>query len=169
MEWFGRGGQRSRAVTTANEDRFKALKEIIVPTDLAAVKQPEQAILEEAARCGYCENAVFAIKLALEEAIVNAIRHGNKLDPKKHISVRYEVTPERIVIEVRDEGNGFKPHAIPDPTEPDFIDRPHGRGIMLMRAYLDEVQFCETGNMVRLVKHKEGSEPGRPEDEPYVK
>ncbi len=138
-----------------DRDRFKTLKEITVPTDLAAIKRPERLVLEEAARCGYCESAVFAIKLALEEAIVNAVRHGNNLDPQKHVVVRYEVTPERIVIEVEDQGNGFLPHAIPDPTEPDFIDRPHGRGIMLMRAYLDEVTFSETGNLVRLVKLKE--------------
>lgn len=128
------------------------MKEIIIPNDLAATKAPEEAILAEAARSGYCENTAFAIKLALEEALTNAYRHGNGCDPRKRIAIRYDVTPERIVIEVEDEGAGFNPGQVPDPTQPEFIDRPHGRGIMLMRAYLDQVEFNRSGNAVRLIK-----------------
>ncbi|MBN2561776.1 MAG: ATP-binding protein [Phycisphaerae bacterium] len=128
------------------------MKEIVVPNDLAATKQSERLILEEASRCGFCENSAFAIKLALEEAMTNAFRHGNKCDPTKRIIVRYLVIPERVEIEIQDEGNGFNPHKIPDPTRPEFIDRPHGRGIMLMRAYLDRVEFNPCGNSVLLVK-----------------
>jgi len=128
------------------------LKEITIPNDLAATKEPEEMILAEAAQAGYCENTAFAIKLALEEALTNAYRHGNRCDPRKHIVIRYEVTPERIVIEVEDQGAGFNPTQVPDPTQPEFIDRPHGRGIMLMRAYLDQVEFNRCGNAVRLIK-----------------
>jgi len=128
------------------------LKEIVVPNDLLAAKRPEEVILGEAAALGYGENAAFAIKLALEEAVTNAFRHGNKCDPNKHIRVRYSVSRERIVIEVCDEGCGFEPGTVPDPTRPEYIDRPHGRGIMLMRAYLDEVTYSQSGNSVRLVK-----------------
>ena len=130
------------------------MKEIVVQNDLAAAKRPEQKILEEVKRCGYRENAAFAIKLALEEALTNAFRHGNKCDPSKQITIRYRVTTKRIEIEIRDEGDGFEPDAIPDPTLPENIDRPHGRGIMLMRCYLDEVEYCETGNTVRMVMLK---------------
>lgn len=129
-------------------------KEVIVSNDLAATKHAERAVLEEAARCGFCENTAFAIKLALEEAFTNAFRHGNKCDPRKHIIVRYEVTAEHIEIEVEDEGDGFDPNQVPDPTQPEFIDRPHGRGIMLMRAYLDAVEYNASGNAVRLVKRE---------------
>jgi serine/threonine-protein kinase RsbW len=130
---------------------LQQLKEIIVPNDLAAAKRPEKFILEEAQAAGYCENATFAIKLALEEAMTNAFRHGNKRDPSKHITVRYEVSREKIEIEVVDEGDGFEPDKVPDPTQPEYIDRPHGRGIMLMRAYIDEVRYSQRGNAVRLV------------------
>jgi serine/threonine-protein kinase RsbW len=82
--------------------------------------------------------------------MTNAFRHGNNCDPTKHITVRYKVTKKQIEIEVEDEGNGFEPGLVPDPTQPEFIDRPHGRGIMLMQAYLDEVEFSQTGNSVRL-------------------
>lgn len=128
------------------------MKEITVPNDLAAAKQPETLILSELARCGYSQNISFAVKLALEEAVTNAFRHGNKCDPAKHIRVRYQIDKQRIEIEVCDEGDGFCPDAIPDPTLPEFIDRPHGRGIMLMRAYLDEVSYDRNGTLVRLVK-----------------
>jgi serine/threonine-protein kinase RsbW len=128
------------------------LKEIIVQNDLVAAKRPEQLILDEVVACGYGESTAFAIKLALEEAMTNAFRHGNKCDPSKKITVRYQVTADRIEIEVCDEGPGFEPCRVPDPTRPEYIDRPHGRGIMLMRAYLDEVVYSMNGNSVRLVK-----------------
>lgn len=130
------------------------MKEIVVPNDLAAAKKPEREILEEIKRCGYCENTTFAVKLALEEAMTNAFRHGNKCDPSKHIIVRYLVTSERIEIEINDEGEGFEPEKVPDPTLPENIDRPHGRGIMLMRSYLDKVEYAAGGHSVRLVKFK---------------
>ena len=129
-------------------------KEVIVSNDLAATKPAEKAVLDEAARCGFCENTAFAIKLALEEAFTNAFRHGNKCDPRKHIIVRYEVTAEHIEIEVEDECDGLDPTQVPDPTQPQFIDRPHGRGIMLMRAYLDAVEYNASGNAVRLLKRE---------------
>lgn len=126
--------------------------EIVVQNDLAQARRPEEAILTELSQCGYSQNICFAIKLALEEAMTNAFRHGNKCDPSKHIFVRYDITPEKIEIEVCDEGEGFCPDEVPDPTLPEYIDRPHGRGIMLMRAYLDEVSFSCNGTSVRLVK-----------------
>ena len=128
------------------------MKEIIVPNDLDSAKQPEELILGEVSACGYCESAAFAIKLALEEALTNAVRHGNRCDPTKRVTVRYEVTPERTQIEICDEGCGFQPDTVPDPTTPENIDRPFGRGIMLMRAYLDEIEYGGCGNIVRLVK-----------------
>lgn len=128
------------------------MKEIIVPSDLASAKRPEEYILAEVERLGYSESAIFAVKLALEEAITNAVRHGNRSDPAKCVTVRYDVTPDRIHIEIADEGPGFEPGHVPDPTLPENIDRPNGRGIMLMRAYLDVVEYVGRGNIVRLVK-----------------
>jgi len=133
------------------------VKEIIVPNDLSSAKRPEEAILGEVARHGYSESAVFAIKLALEEAMTNAVRHGNRCDPSKRVIVRYRVGPDCIEIEIADEGPGFEPERVPDPTLPENIDRPNGRGIMLMRAYLDLVEYLGRGNVVRLVKHNQPS------------
>lgn len=134
------------------------MKEIVVPNDLVSAKKPEAEILEEVSRCGFDESATFAIKLALEEAMTNAVRHGNRSDPSKRVHVWYTVTLERIEILVKDEGPGFVPDLVPDPTLPENIDRPNGRGIMLMKAYLDEVEYCDGGRAVRLVKLKQQGE-----------
>lgn len=126
------------------------MKQVVVKNDLAAAKKPEKLILDEVRRFGYGENSTFAIKLALEEAVTNAFRHGNRSDPAKHIIVRYLIDETKIIIEIEDEGGGFDPGDVPDPTLPEYIDRPHGRGIMLMRAYLDSVEYIKGGCAVRL-------------------
>jgi len=128
--------------------------EIVIPSDLHAARQVEDRILRETEACGYSDECAFAIRLALEEAVVNAHKHGNRCDNQKHIVVSYDVQPQRVVVRVRDEGPGFNPCVIPDPTSPDRISLPCGRGIMLMRAYLDDVSYNEQGNEVQLVKER---------------
>lgn len=125
---------------------------IVVPNNLVDAKKPEAIILKEVVACGFDEDSTFAIKLALEEAMTNAVRHGNAGDVGKTITVRYAVTPEKVIICVRDEGTGFQPECIPDPTQPDRLSLPCGRGIMLMKAYMNEVEYRCNGREVRMVK-----------------
>jgi serine/threonine-protein kinase RsbW len=132
-----------------------SLSVIEIDSTLQAAKEPERIILAEVNRCGYCEDATFAIKLALEEAMTNAIKHGNQNDSSKRITIRYSVRPEQVVILVRDQGAGFRPAAVPDPTEADRLPLPSGRGIMLMRAYMTEVHYRAGGTEVCLVKQNE--------------
>lgn len=129
--------------------------QIKLGSDLRAARAVEEEILQQADACGYSPECAFAIRLALEEAVVNAHKHGNHADPSKHIVVSYEVLPHRIVVRVRDEGQGFNPRVVPDPTSPDRISLPSGRGLMLMRAYLDEVSYNDRGNEVQLVKARQ--------------
>lgn len=111
-----------------------------------------QTELEAAAReKQYDRTSVFAIKLALEEALSNAFKHGNRNDPAKSVTLRFEVSPQTIVIEVEDQGEGFDLAAVPDPTASENLEIPCGRGITLMRAYMAEVSFQPPGNKVRLV------------------
>ncbi|MCK6455228.1 MAG: ATP-binding protein [Phycisphaerae bacterium] len=131
------------------------LQEMVVESTLSAAKKPEAAILSEVERCGYSEDDIFAIKLSLEEAMTNAVRHGNRCDASKHVTIRYAVTPERTIIIVRDEGPGFCPDRVPDPTAPENIERPSGRGIMLIRAYMTHVEYSATGNEITMVKVNE--------------
>ena len=136
-------------VDPQNESTYQVIE---IPSTLADAKKPEVHILAEVERCGFDEDSSFAIKLALEEAMTNAVRHGNGGDGTKSITVRYAVTPEVCVICVRDEGPGFRPAEIPDPTAPDRLSLPCGRGIMLMRAYMTDVEYRCNGREVRLVK-----------------
>ena len=125
---------------------------MVIPSELEAARQAENKLLDEVARNGYSEAATFAIKLAVEEAINNAIKHGNKFDCRKTIDLRYRVTSRQAVITVTDEGNGFDYRALPDPTADENLEKPTGRGVMLMLAYMDEVVFNKKGNRVRMVK-----------------
>jgi len=128
------------------------LVELVVPNDLRSARKSEERIMGDLARHRYGPNVTFAIKLALEEALTNAVRHGNGNDASKQLVVRYSVTPRRAVIMVRDEGSGFSLTRIPDPTSDENLERPNGRGIMLMHAYMTRVHFNRAGNEVWMLK-----------------
>lgn len=136
------------------------MAELVVPNDLRSAKAPESLILGELERNGYDGDSIFGLKLALEEAMTNAVKHGNRGDPTKHITVRYRITPDRAVIMVADEGPGFAPECVPDPTSDENIERPNGRGIMLMQCYMSRVCYNACGNEVWLVKDR--ADPSNP-------
>ncbi|NJL32025.1 MAG: ATP-binding protein [Phycisphaerales bacterium] len=113
----------------------------VIPSQLDRITSVIESIASDMVTHGYGEKVQFAVRLALEEAISNAIRHGNKGDPKKTVGIDYDVDPQRIIITVCDQGPGFKPDTVPDPTLEENLTRPCGRGVMLMKAYMDEVSF----------------------------
>jgi len=136
----------------------------VIPTDLKAARQVAERFLERVKATGCGANVLFAVRLAMEEALANAVKHGNKFDRKKKITVSAQVDPESTAITVADEGDGFDPDHLPDPTADENLERPCGRGIMLMRAYMDDVIFNKRGNQVRMVKRTPKPTPtqGRP-------
>ena len=105
----------------------------------------------------YSDHDLFGVRLALAEALVNAIKHGNGMDPDKpvHVDCRFEVDRVRIVIE--DEGDGFDVEAVPDPTADENLDKPGGRGIMLMRSFMTTIEYNDSGNRLMLEKVRAGS------------
>ncbi len=125
-----------------------------IPTDLTAARRLTEEILGRAEAVGYGEDDRFAIRLALEEALINAIRHGNKFDHARKVTVSADIGAKRTTITVCDEGAGFDPAAVPDPTVDENLEKPCGRGIMLMRAYMDEVSYNTRGNEVRMAKRR---------------
>lgn len=127
---------------------------VVITSDLHAARDVEEQVLRLAESLGYSRQCAFAIRLSLEEAIVNAHRHGNRSDPKKKITISYQIDSKRAIIRIRDDGPGFDPASVPDPTCPERICLPNGRGLMLMRCYLDEVAYNKQGNEVQLVKEK---------------
>lgn len=128
--------------------------QVAISSSLHAARTIEEQLLAITEAFGYSDECAFAIRLALEEAIVNAHKHGNGGNPSKTITISYDINEQRAIIRVRDEGKGFEPATIPDPTTPDRISLPTGRGIMLMHAYLDHVAYNQQGNEVQLVKEK---------------
>jgi len=127
-------------------------QEIEISSSFSQARQAEQTIVTAAENHGYVESDLFALQLSLEEALSNAIRHGNRQDSQKIINIRYHVSQERIDIYVADEGTGFDPTNVPDPTADENLENPHGRGIMLMRAYMNLVEYNQEGNVVHIVK-----------------
>ncbi len=128
------------------------LSEIQIPSDLRRAKDPESSIMRVVERFSYDADACFAIKLSLEEAVTNAVKHGNQHDPNKTVTVRYFCDDERFVAAVCDQGSGFHLDHVPDPTSDENLERPSGRGLMLMQSYMTEVAFNEQGNEVWMLK-----------------
>ena len=116
------------------------------------VRNVQGAVLGEMRRFDYSDDACFAVKLALEESIINAIRHGNKFDRQRLVRISFEVDSRHVSITIQDEGRGFDPQEVPDPTCDENLSKPNGRGIMLMRAYMDEVTYSKCGTKVTMVK-----------------
>ncbi len=92
------------------------------------------------------------VEIALREALANAIIHGNREDPRKHVHVTCRCEPDEVSITVKDEGQGFEINKVADPTAPENIGFVHGRGIYLMKAFMDEVRFEEGGVVVHMRK-----------------
>jgi serine/threonine-protein kinase RsbW len=126
---------------------------LTIASDLAEGRRVQKEIEAQLqAQTRFSEMEIFAIKLALEEAIVNAIKHGNQLDRAKSVRIDYRIQPDRFDIMIRDEGPGFDPTDVPDPTAPENLERPSGRGLLLMRHYMCQVEYLGCGNILLMSK-----------------
>ena len=139
-------------MTQPDPDNEATFQVCVVPSELGQTAVAKQAVIKELERFRYGEDASFAIKLALEEALTNAVKHGNMDDPGKHVTVRFAVNSEKAVVVVQDEGPGFEPEQVPDCTHPERLPLPNGRGIMLMKSYMDEVCYRDNGREVYFMK-----------------
>lgn len=91
------------------------------------------------------------ILVSISEATNNAIKHGNKLNPEKVIDFNFTPSENSFTFSISDQGSGFDPSNVPDPTHPDNIDKPYGRGIFIMKNLADEVEFLNDGKVVKLI------------------
>lgn len=134
----------------------------LVHDSRAEIEQVEKVILDAVERHGYPEASRFALRLALEEALINAFRHGHKtLKEDEPVEVEWRIDDHACRITVRDRGPGFTPESIPDPTLDENLDVPSGRGIMLMRAYMSSIEYNDKGNAVTMVYEKAKATPPR--------
>jgi len=128
--------------------------ELFVASDLAEVRRVQDLVEATLQANRFGETDQFAVKLAVEEALVNAIKHGNQLDPAKRVRILYSVDDETFRIHITDEGAGFNPDELPDPTADDFLERPCGRGVLLIKSFMTTVDFLGRGNEVVMSKLK---------------
>ncbi|MCA9004751.1 MAG: ATP-binding protein [Planctomycetaceae bacterium] len=138
--------------------------EVTIPSDTSEGQAVQARIVEALEVREYPEKDVFSVRLALEEALVNAIKHGNRMSPDKSVEIQCWISDERVRVEIQDEGEGFDRSHVPDPTLLENLERPCGRGIMLMGAFMNLIEYNEQGNKVTLEKIK-GVAPKPPDAE----
>ncbi len=128
---------------------------LTLDSSLASVDQVEQAAERLAAEAGLDEDARFGVTMAVREAAANAVFHGNASDPAKRLRASFERTGDSLVFRVSDEGRGLDPETLPDPLAPENLLRSSGRGIFLIRSFMDEVHFrrLEPGTELTLIKY----------------
>jgi serine/threonine-protein kinase RsbW len=126
--------------------------EFVIPSDLGEARQIQDLIEKQLEQCQFDDKEIFGIRLALEEAIVNAIKHGNQMDRGKKVHVRYRVLPDRFDIGITDEGPGYNPSDVPNPLDDENLERPCGRGLFLMQHYMTEVVVHPPGNRLTMSK-----------------
>lgn len=130
----------------------------VIPSDEVAALDVQDQIIELLESFSFSDRDLFSIRLALAEAITNAIRHGNRMDPSKTVTFEWTVTAQRISVNITDEGTGFDPALLIDPTEEENLERPGGRGVLLIRNFMDEVIYNAQGNSLTMIKQMSVSE-----------
>ena len=122
---------------------------------LDSVNMVEQTAEQLAIKAGFSEDDLHKITMSVREAAVNAVLHGNAYDPGKKITVAYETSPETLAITISDEGKGLDPETVPDPLAEENLLKTSGRGIFLIRSFMDEVKIRDLhpGTEITLVKH----------------
>jgi serine/threonine-protein kinase RsbW len=126
--------------------------DVVIPSDTAEARRLQEEIEKHLQARQASDQEVFSVRLALEEALVNAIKHGNQMDRSKKVFISYRFLLDRFEIRITDEGEGFDPSDVPDPTAIENLERPCGRGLMLMRHYMTEVEYNQRGNTVVMAK-----------------
>ena len=139
---------------------------IVVDSKSSAVVEVCKEILSKLEEYNFDKDDTFAVHLTLEEAFLNAVKHGNKMDPTKKVKIDYSVNLEKVEITITDEGAGFEPESVDDPRFGEGLYEPGGRGLLLMNSYMDVVKYSEHGNSVYMVRYKE--KPGLTDDQSQI-
>ncbi|NIP79645.1 MAG: ATP-binding protein [Gemmatimonadetes bacterium] len=133
-----------------------------LPNDLGAIERSVDYLLDRCRAVGFDESRLrLNFRVGVAEALANAMMYGNARDPGKSVTLEIWCSPERVRIRITDEGSGFDPGTLPDPTLPQNRTRSRGRGVFLIRQLMDEVEFNEQGNSIEMVLWAEGDPPDR--------
>ena len=137
-------------------EQTQARETLTLASALPSVDTVERTTLVYAQRAGFDEDAASNLAMVTREAAVNAIAHGNRYDPLKRVTATFELSEEALTIQVADQGAGLDPGSIPDPLAPENLLRTSGRGVFLMRAFMDEVHFRQLtpGTEITMIKRR---------------
>ena len=126
---------------------------------LETVNNAEETAGRMAAEAGFDDEEIMKISMAVREAAINAVLHGNAYDPSKKVTLAFERTAHDLVIVIRDQGKGLDASRIPDPLAPDNLLKTSGRGIFLIRSFMDVVEIhpSKAGTELRMIKHVHGN------------
>ena len=146
----------NRGLGKANGMKAEECISLTLPSNLCYLAAVQGLAEIPAGGAGFDEEARLDLGLAVREGAINAMKHGNALDPAKQVGVRFVTTAENFRVEIRDRGEGFKPEQMPDPTAPENIWRSSGRGLLLIRSLVNEVRFvrCRPGMKLLLTKRR---------------
>jgi len=131
--------------------------ELSLPSRIETVATAAAAVAEFIGRFGVSDDAAFGIDMAVREAVTNAVLHGNRQDETKTVDIVLKSSPDAVEISVHDQGPGFNPEDVPDPTANENILKTSGRGIFFMRTFMDEVNWLirpQGGTTVRMLKRR---------------
>jgi serine/threonine-protein kinase RsbW len=126
----------------------------VIPSDYAHMREVQGQVMAAVAAHKFDDESCFAIKLALEEGLINAIKHGNKLDAAKTVTVDAKVGDKLVEIVIQDQGVGFDRTSVPDPTDDQNLEKSSGRGLLLIEAYMTDVEYFDRGRRIRMVRRK---------------
>jgi serine/threonine-protein kinase RsbW len=133
---------------------------IVLANQISELEHLCQKLLTQARENGFSDEEIFAIHRAIEEAFLNAVKHGNKMDVNKKVKVDYLINKDKFDISVEDDGSGFRPSEVPDPRNGENLYKSSGRGLLLMQSYMDSVRYNEQGNCVHMVKYRQKTDSG---------
>ncbi len=126
-----------------------------IPSNTSSICSLTEEVIHWLVIIGWPEEVFFGIQLSLEEALINAFKHGNKFSPEKKVLFRCGISNDIVRFEITDEGDGFDPNLVSDPTIGDHLSKPNGRGVHLMRSFMNRVEYNSRGNSVFMEKYKD--------------
>ena len=126
-----------------------------IPSDLSIMGEVAQYINDILIKVGLLEVDDIHLRIALVEAITNAVEHGNKMDREKEVEITAEIKASQVIFSVKDQGEGFDYKNLPDPTEPENLNKVRGRGVFLIHKIMDQVHFNPKGNQITMIKRRE--------------
>jgi serine/threonine-protein kinase RsbW len=127
---------------------------VAIPSIIDVGHEQIESLMTELEKAAWDGRDLFHVRMAVEEAVVNAIEHGNKRDASKTVQLDFRVSPELCYIDIIDQGEGFDPASLRDCTDEEFVDKPRGRGVMLIKELMSEAVYNEKGNRLTMLRKR---------------